>query len=72
MSDDQKQENPRKQFDKTKVQCYNCQDYGHFADECKNERKPRVREEAANISIEESSLFMAYTKDVLLQGSLER
>ena len=71
VSDDQKQENPRKQFDKTKIQCYNCQDYDHFADECKNERKPRVREEAANISIEESSLFMAYTEDVLLQGSLE-
>ena len=71
MSDDQKQENPRKTFDKSKVQCYNCQDFGHFADECKNEKKPRVREEAANLSIEESSLFMAYIEDFLLQGSQE-
>ena len=42
-SDDQKQEGSRKPFDKSKVQCYNCQDLGHFADECKNEKKPRVR-----------------------------
>ena len=60
-SDDQKQENSRKPFDKSKVQCYNCQDFGHFADECKNEKKPRVRDESANLMIEESNLFMAYT-----------
>ena len=70
-SDVQKQEKSRRPFDKSKVQCYNCQDFGHFADECKNEKKPRVREEVANISIEESSLFMAYTEDFLLQGSQE-
>ena len=70
-SDVQKQKNPRNPFDKSKVQCYNCQDFGHFADECKNEKKPRAREEAANLSIEESSLFMAYTEDFLLQGSQE-
>ena len=70
-SDVQKQEKSRRPFDKSKVQCYNCQDFGHFADECKNEKKPRVREEVANISVEESSLFMAYTEDFLLQGSQE-
>ena len=42
-----------------------------FADECKNEKKLRASEEAANLSIEESSLFMAYTEDFLLQGSQE-
>ena len=70
-SDDQKQENSRKPFDKSKVQCYNCQDFSHFADECKNEKKPRVRDESANLTIEESSLFMAYTEEILLQGSQE-
>lgn len=27
--------------DKTKVQCYNCQEYGHYAAECKNPRRER-------------------------------
>ena len=70
-SDDKKQDNSRKHFEKSKVQCYNCQDFGHFADECKNEKKSRVRDELENLSIEESSLFMAYTKDIFLQGSQE-
>ena len=30
VSDDEKQENPRKPFDKSKVQCYNCQGFGHL------------------------------------------
>ena len=47
-SDEQKQEGQRKPFDKSKVRCYNCQEFGHFADECKNEKKPRVREESTN------------------------
>ena len=70
-SDDRSQEDSRKPFDKSKVRCYNCQDFGHFADECKNERKPRAREEAANLATEESTLFMAYTEDILLQGVQE-
>ena len=60
-SDEKKQEGPRKSFDKSKVRCYNCQDFGHFVDECKNEKKPRVREELANLATTESNLFMAYT-----------
>ena len=56
-SDDQKQEGSRKPFDKSKVQCYNCQDFGHFADVCKNKKKPRIREELENLTIEESSLL---------------
>ena len=70
-SDDKKQEGSRKPFDNSKVQCYNCQEFGHFTDECKNEKKPRVREKLANLTIEESNLFMAYTEDILLQAVQE-
>ena len=67
-NEEQKQEGTRKPFDKSKVRCYNCEEFGHFADECKNEKKPRVGEETVNLTAEESNLFMAYTEDVLLQG----
>ena len=70
-SDEQKQEGQRKPFDKSNVRCYDCQEFGHFSDECKNEKKPRVREESTNLTTEESNLFMAYTKDILLQGVQE-
>ena len=48
-TDEQKQEGSRKPFDKSKVRCYNCQEFNHFANEYKNEKKPRVREETANL-----------------------
>ena len=67
-NEEQKQEGTRKPFDKSKVRCYNCQEFGHFANECKNEKKPRVREETVNLTTEESNLFIAYTEDGLLQG----
>ena len=66
-SDEQKKEGQRKPFEKSKVRCYNCQDFGHFADECKNEKRPRLCEESANLTTEESNPFMAYTEDILLQ-----
>ena len=31
----------KKSFDKTVIQCYNFQRYGHFAYECRNAKKPR-------------------------------
>ena len=43
----------------------------HFADECKNEKKPRVREESVNLTTKESNLFMAYTEDIPPQGVQE-
>ena len=70
-SDEQKQEGPRKPFDKLKVRCYNCQEFGHFADECKIKKKSRVCEESVNLMIEESNLFMDYIEDILLQGVQE-
>ncbi|XP_073220132.1 uncharacterized protein [Cicer arietinum] len=31
----------KKKFDKRRVQCYNCQKYGHFADECRSKKEQR-------------------------------
>ncbi|GJS54680.1 zinc finger, CCHC-type containing protein [Tanacetum coccineum] len=46
--------------DKSKVQCYNCQSFGHFASECTNPRKARNHE--SNLTQEhdetEPALFM--------------
>ena len=71
LSDEQKQEGQRKPFDKSNVRCYNCQEFDHFADECKNEKKARVRDESINLTTEDTNIFMAFTKDILLQGVQE-
>lgn len=31
-------------YDESKVQCYNCQDFGHYASECQNPKKERNQE----------------------------
>jgi hypothetical protein len=28
----------KKEFDKSKIQCYNCEKYGHFVDECRSNK----------------------------------
>lgn len=38
--------NKKKEFDKSKVQCYNCEKYGHFADECWFKKDQQNNEEA--------------------------
>lgn len=48
--------------DKSKAQCYNCQDFGHYAAECKNPRKERNHE---------SNLILEDDEPALLLTSLE-
>ena len=35
------EEKENKTFDKSSIQCYNCQKYGHFAYECRNPKRER-------------------------------
>ncbi|XP_078444223.1 uncharacterized protein LOC144713503 [Wolffia australiana] len=58
--------------DKSKIKCYNCQKFGHFASECRSDKK----EEKANLANAEekgeSALLMTLTEPLdhaLLQGS---
>ncbi|KAK2377606.1 hypothetical protein QL285_078260 [Trifolium repens] len=39
-----KQKDKSKKKDKSKVQCYNCDKYGHYASECKNPKKKKGQE----------------------------
>ncbi|MCI18415.1 retrovirus-related Pol polyprotein from transposon TNT 1-94, partial [Trifolium medium] len=41
-----KSHNKKKDFDKSKVQCYNCEKYGHFVDECWFKKDQQNGEEA--------------------------
>ncbi|PNX79166.1 retrovirus-related Pol polyprotein from transposon TNT 1-94, partial [Trifolium pratense] len=60
--------NQKKKFDKSKIQCYNCEKYGHFADECKygKDKKRGKSDEEANIAhgdneVEQNVLLMMAT-----------
>ncbi|XP_004514859.1 uncharacterized protein [Cicer arietinum] len=45
---DNKRKKPsgKKKFDKKRIQCYNCQKYGYFADECISKKVQRYNDEA--------------------------
>nr|XP_043638148.1 uncharacterized protein LOC122609155 [Erigeron canadensis] len=60
---------PRRQL--KDIQCYNCQDFGHFAANCP---KPNHREEKANLVFEddEPALLMVTTKDEKETTSLKQ
>ena len=79
------EEKEKKTFDKSSIQCYNCQKYGHFAYECRNPKRERedrayvvnsaptlVQTPQAPTPAATSSLLMAIEEaqsDFLLQGS---
>ncbi|KAK2361452.1 secreted RxLR effector protein [Trifolium repens] len=57
--------NKKKEFDKSKVQCYNCEKFGHFADECWY-KKDQQNDGEANVAQgrdPNSVLMMATTCD---------
>ncbi|PNY02359.1 F-box protein [Trifolium pratense] len=53
------QNNKKRDFDKSKVKCYNCEKYGHFADECWSKKD----QQEANITegIEANAVLMMAT-----------
>lgn len=46
----------RKTFDKSNIQCYNCQKWGHLADECYSNNKTKPRGDEAQLAQEEESV----------------
>ena len=72
------EEKDKKSFDKSVIQCYNCQHYGHFAYECRNPKKPRedtayvaeatvaaaASASSSNTVVATSSLLMAVVEEV--------
>ncbi|XP_073221473.1 uncharacterized protein [Cicer arietinum] len=54
----------KKRFDKRKVQCYNCQIYGHFTDECRSKKVQRDDGEAQLAQADSSD-----SNEVLLMAS---
>ena len=72
------EEKDKKAFDKSAIQCYNCQRYGHFAYECRNPKKPRedkayvaeatptaaASASSSNTVVASSSLLMAVVEEV--------
>jgi len=64
-----KNQNKKKDFDKSKVQCYNCDKFGHFADECWFKKDQKTEE--ANIAHEgdpDAVLLMAATCEEKMKG----
>ena len=74
-SKNEKDEEERKPFDKSKIKCYNCQKMGHFSDECYSDTKKKGKEEKANVAEEtkEESALMKVVSDefgeLLLHGT---
>lgn len=56
---DDKNKLPKKKFNKKGVQCYNCQKFGHYADECKGKKdEAQLAHDGASNSENEQVLLM--------------
>ncbi|XP_076943696.1 uncharacterized protein LOC143614027 [Bidens hawaiensis] len=51
----------------SKVKCYNCNRFGHYASDCP---KPNQRNEASNLILEEPTLLMAIIEDKDVEGKI--
>ncbi|XP_078433682.1 uncharacterized protein LOC144704977 [Wolffia australiana] len=60
---DRSNQGERKPFDKSKIQCYNCQKFGHFASECRNEKKEQILN-VAQAEVEPPTLLMAFIEEM--------
>ncbi|OIW01880.1 hypothetical protein TanjilG_31062 [Lupinus angustifolius] len=62
-----------KKKDKSKIQCFNCRNWGHFASECKEKRVIQTKEEEARLEKDEESeeevLLMARSIDSLEEAN---
>ncbi|XP_004515137.1 uncharacterized protein [Cicer arietinum] len=63
-------QNKRRDFDKSKVQCFNCDKHGHFVDECWFKKDQKIDEEANLAHGDNSStvLMMATTSDAKIKN----
>ena len=50
----------KKKFNKKGIKCYNCQKWGHFADECQGKKVLRKEDEAKLVHDEGFDLMMMY------------
>ncbi|XP_078436631.1 uncharacterized protein LOC144707400 [Wolffia australiana] len=53
-SDEDNEKEEMKPFDISKLKCYNCQKFGHFADKCRLPKKKRPREREETNMVEEA------------------
>lgn len=61
--------------DKSRVRCFNCQAYGHFAVECRKPRKEREAQREINLSQitkDEPALLIAKVREIEVNSMLSK
>jgi len=65
-------QNKKKEFDNRNIQCYNCEKFGHYVDECWNKKdgkKNQKGEEKANIAQDGSDCEAALLISTTCEGN---